>query len=264
MKRVQLFEFEDFSWFPTSIRNSMTNLIVVLHKMMGISDVIAKLVGETLDELKTDSIIDLGSGSGGAMPMVHEAIIKDHPNASLTMTDLYPNPQAIKRFNSENSNLKYHEESVDATNFSSAPKGLKTMVNCFHHMRPEQARKIVQSAAENKEPLLIYEMAENNIPLIVWWLMLPISLTIVMLMCFFMTPFVRPMTWQQIVFTYLIPVIPITYAWDGQASLPRMYTMDDMDELLEGLETEHYTWKKGRALDAKGKKKGTYVIGMPK
>ena len=50
-----------------------------------------------------------------------------------------------------------------------------------------------------------------------------------------MTPLVKPLTWRQIVFTYLIPIIPICYAWDGQASLPRMYTMDDVEVLLPGI-----------------------------
>ena len=79
-----------------------------------------------------------------------------------------------------------------------------------------------------------------------------------------MTPFVKPLTWQQVVFTYLIPIIPIFYAWDGQASMPRMYSMDDMDVLLDGLSDKEYTWTKEPAVNAKGKATGTFVIGLPK
>ena len=78
-----------------------------------------------------------------------------------------------------------------------------------------------------------------------------------------MTPFVKPLTWRQIVFTYLIPIIPMCYAWDGQASLPRMYTLKDLDELLEGLGSESYTWEKGYAKKKNGKKQGTYLLGLP-
>ncbi len=263
MKRVQLFEFEDFSWFPTHIRNSMTNLIVVLHKMMGIPPVLGKLIQETLKETRENHIIDLGSGSGGPMPLVHETLRSNGTPVTITLTDKHPNPQAITEY-SKVDGLNYLSTPVDATNISEAPKGLKTMVNSFHHMPLPQAKSILRSAQESKQPILIYEIAENNIPLIIWWLLLPISLTITALMCLVMTPFSRPMTWQQLIFTYVIPIIPICYAWDGQASLPRMYTFNDIDEILSEFPDESYVWKKGRATDAKGKKRGTYLIGMPK
>ena len=82
-------------------------------------------------------------------------------------------------------------------------------------------------------------------------------------MVLFMTPFVKPLTWQQIVFTYLIPIIPICYAWDGQASLPRIYSIKDMDQLLSGLESNDYKWEKGIARGKNNKKAGIYLLGMP-
>jgi len=265
MKRIQLFEFEDFSWFPSVFRDSMTKLIVVLHKMMGVAPVLGRLIHETLEETGETEVIDLGSGAGGAMPMVHELLTAEGKSISITMTDKHPNPQTILDVNSKNdSTLHYLEKAVDATDLNSAPKGLKTMVNSFHHMPEEHAKAILKSAQETGQPILIYEIAENNIPLVLWWIFLPVSLIITATMCLFMTPFVRGLTWQQIVFTYLIPIIPLAYAWDGQASLPRMYTFSDIDELMADFPKTTYVWKKGLAKDAKGKKRGTYLIGMPK
>jgi hypothetical protein len=170
----------------------------------------------------------------------------------------------LKKFNSITSdNISYLNTSVDATNISKAPKGLKTMMNSFHHMRPKKARAILESAQRTHQPLLIYEMGDNNIPLLIWWLLLPISLVVLIILALFMTPFVKPLTWRQIVFTYLIPIIPICYAWDGQASLPRMYTLKDLELLLDGLGSENYTWEKGHAKKENGKKQGTYLLGLP-
>lgn len=261
MKRVQLFEFEDFQWIPDGIRSSMTRLLTVLIKMMGIQHVISARIQKLVEEYNFHSIVDLGSGAGGAMPLVHE----DLPQLKMTLTDLYPNKRAIREIKKlKSDNISYHESSVNATDFRTAPQGLKTMINCFHHMPPKQAKSILKSATDNKQPFLIYEMAENKMPLAIWAIMLPISMIIMIIMVFFMTPFVRPLTWQQIVFTYLIPIIPILYAWDGQASMPRMYSMDDMDQLLNGLNTDQYSWSKEIALNAKGKPAGTFVIGLPK
>ena len=261
MKRVQLFEFEDFQWIPDSIRSSMTRLLTVLIKMMGIHHIVSQKVKVLISENNLEAVVDLGSGAGGAMPLIH----KDIPEIKMTLSDLFPNKTAIKYINTTSGkNLTYLESPVNATDFKSAPKGLKTMINCFHHMPPTQARSIVKSAFDTQQPFLIYEMAENKMPLITWIIMLPISMVIMIIMVLFMTPFVKPLTWQQLVFTYLIPIIPILYAWDGQASMPRMYSMKDMDELLEGLSSDHYSWTKEPALDAKGKATGTFVIGLPK
>jgi len=267
MKRIQLFEFEDFSWFPNWLRTCMTNLIMVLHRMMGISEVLADLIADILKKHDLSQIVDLGSGSGGAMPEVFKIIRKTSglENVKLIMTDLYPNPQVAKKYNQNGSDgIFYQVTPVDATNITSAPQGLKTMVNSFHHMPPKAARKILESCQKNRQPLLIYELTENKMPLLIWWLLLPISLLILMVMVLFMTPFVKPMTWQQLVFTYLIPIIPICYAWDGQASMPRIYAFKDIDRLLEGLHSDDYTWEKGHAKNTKGKKTGTYLVGFPK
>ena len=62
MKRIQLFEFEDFKWFPSWMRKAMTNLIVVLHKMLGVSEVLAKLVAKVVQDKKLRTVVDLGFG----------------------------------------------------------------------------------------------------------------------------------------------------------------------------------------------------------
>ena len=266
MKRIQLFEFEDFGWFPTWLRVCMTNLIVILQKMIGVPELLATMIADILRPKKLDTIVDLGSGSGGAMPEVLASIhkIKGLEQVSLIMTDLFPSPEMLKKLNLNTSDkIRYCDTSVDATNISTAPMGLKTMMNSFHHMRPAKAKAILESAQRTNQPLLIYEMGDNNIPLLVWWLLLPISLVILIIMVLFMTPFVKPLTWRQIVFTYLIPIIPICYAWDGQASLPRMYTLKDLDVLLQGLGSENYLWEKGHAKKKNGKKQGTYLLGLP-
>lgn len=267
MKRVQLFEFEDFSWFPSWLRACLTNLLVVFLKMRGISEVLGYLVARVLQEKELDTIVDLGSGSGGAMPEVLKNLhaFKDFSELKLIMTDLYPNEETVAIFNKDSKDkISYLETPVDATNLLNVPKGLKTMVNSFHHMPPDTARGILESAEKNKQAILIYEMAENNIPLLLWIILLPFSLVVIMLMTLFMTPFVRPLSWQQLVFTYLIPVIPICFAWDGQASLQRMYALRDVDELLSGLGSDEYYWEHGPAKKSNDKKLGTYIVGYPK
>jgi hypothetical protein len=78
-----------------------------------------------------------------------------------------------------------------------------------------------------------------------------------------MTPFVRPLTGKQLLFTYLIPIIPLVYAWDGQASLVRMYTFEDLRQLLPAA-VDDYVWEMGPAPKPDGKHQGYYLLGLPR
>src|SRR5688572_28010189 len=129
MKRVHVPEIEDASWFPSTLRTGMTNLIVVFARKFGVVPVLAGLVERAMKAARVDRVVDLGSGGGGPMPEVAASI-----GAELVMTDKFPNLDAVARFNDPRQpRVRYARESVDATALADAPAGLKTMVNCFHH-----------------------------------------------------------------------------------------------------------------------------------
>ncbi|MTI32277.1 hypothetical protein [Xanthovirga aplysinae] len=265
MRRVQLFEFEDFHWFPSSFRSTMTKIIVVFHQLLGTKEVIANLLSEIRKNYGYNRIVDMGSGSGGAMPMVIEHLNKVNkgPKVELLLTDLHPNKKFIDQFNGKNQDyISYSETPLDAKNLSQAPKGMKTMINSFHHMPPFVAREILRTAQENKQAVLIYEMGENVVPVIIWGLLLPITLPIVALTAILFVPFVKPLNWKDILFTWFIPVVPLFYAWDGQASAPRIYTFKDIEELLPE-KNDGYKWEVKHALKKNGKKQGYYILGLP-
>ena len=266
MKRKQLFEFEDQSWFPNFMRIALTKLIVVLLKGLGTDKVLAAKLRSVLVESGNNEIIDIGSGAGGVMPFVHMHLINDAKlvNLKTTLTDLYPNSETIESVKSMKLNgLNYSDQPIDARNLENAPRGLRTMINSFHHMNPDEARDILNSVSKSGQGFFVYEMAENKLPFIVWLLALPLSIVIMMLMVLFMTPFVRPLTFKQLFFTYIFPVIPLAYAWDGQASMPRIYAMNDIDELLKDSTNANYEWQKGPVLNEKGKQQGYFIYGKP-
>ena len=258
MKRIHLFEFEDFSWFPNWLRICLTRLMVVMHRMLGTNQELANLVSKSLRHAAKPDIIDLCSGSGGAMINVAKTLKEDYQieNLTLTFTDLYPNKELAGKINQDNSDFSYIPTSVDATNVPEDLVGLRTMVCSFHHMKPDTARSILKSAKEDKQPICIYEISDNSFPIFLWWVALPLNF----IMTFFITPFVRPLTWKQILFTYFIPVIPVLFAWDGAVSNARTYTLQDLEVLLKGLETADYKWEKGKIT---GRAKKVYLLGTP-
>lgn len=266
MKRLELFEFEDFNWLPVFVRTSVTNLIKLLHKMTGTAEVLSKLIIDIKEKFAFNQIVDLGSGSGGPMPDVVEIINKnrDSDEIKLILSDYYPNPELVEKINSKKlSYLSYLDNSLDAKNLEKAPQGLKTMIASFHHMNPATAKEILLSAQRNEQGIIIYEIAKNNIPVLLWWILLPLSLVILFVMTLFMTPFVKGLSIKQLFFTYIIPIIPIVYAWDGQASIMRTYTFDDIRSLLGKQENKDYIWEIAEAKKSNGKSAGYYVFGCP-
>jgi len=178
-------------------------------------------------------------------------------NPKLLMTDLYPNQEYAAEINSRtDEQIKYSLEPVDATNVSSERTGLRTMVGSLHHMNPESARKILKNAMDSQKPICTFEISDNSFPKLLWWLAFPINI----ITSLFISLMTRPMTIQQIVFTFLIPIIPLTFAWDGAVSNARTYTLKDMDVLLEGQESKDYSWETGVI---KGKSKKVYLLGLP-
>ena len=260
MKRIHLFEFEDFTWFPNWLRKCLTRMMVVMHKMLNTSEEMAELVECALKHTDNNTIIDLCSGSGGPMPDVLQILKQknEFQKSKLFMTDQFPNYEFANKINKEkNAAIEYLTEPIDAADVNEKMKGLRTMVASLHHMKPDVARKILRNSMDQGQPFLSFEISDNSFPKAFLWIAFPINI----ISSLIVSLLARPMSVQQIIFTYLIPIIPITFAWDGAVSNARTYTLEDMDVLLKGLESEKYTWEKGIV---KGKSKKLYLLGLPK
>lgn len=261
MKRIHLFELEDQAWFPHWLRVRMTRFIVPLHRLMRTPDAIVPLLERALDRSETKAIFDLCSGSCGPLLHVMPKLWQQAGMADvkLTFTDLFPQtPEAQAVAAMGDSRLRYLTEPVDATAPGEQAQGVRTMMCSLHHMAPPVARKILTDAFRSRAPFLAYEISDNSLPHLIAWLALPHTFLMVLLL----TPWIRPMTWQQLVFTYVIPILPFTVAWDGAVSNVRTYTPEDMAELLQGLDADDYTWEVGRT-GGIGPMRQLYVLGLP-
>jgi len=260
MKRIHLFEFEDMPWFPDWIRVLMTRYIMAFHRMLGTAGQLKELTEKGLTYAQTPVLLDLCSGSGGPMIDVFNSLKSSgaYPDLKLILSDLYPNRKAADKINGqENNGIHYLTTPMDATQVSADILGLRTMISSLHHMKPGVAKEILKNATDSKQPILIFEISDNSPPVFLWWLAIPFAFIATL----FVTPMVRPMTWQQLVFTYLIPILPLFIAWDGAVSNVRTYTLEDMDMLTEELKSKDYIWEKGKIKGKGGNK--LYLMGRP-
>ncbi|MCO4761357.1 MAG: hypothetical protein KC502_07625 [Myxococcales bacterium] len=261
MKRIHLFEFEDLDWFPHWLRIRVTRFIVPLHRLMRTPAAITPLLQRALARSTSQSVFDLCSGSCGPMLHVMQKLWQQPGLAGtkLTFSDLYPQvEQADIIADQADERVTYLTTPVDATNPGDIAQGVRTMMCSLHHMPPDLARSIVKRAFDDRAPFLAFEISDNSMPRALWWLAIPNTF----LMTLLLTPWIRPMTWQQLVFTYIIPIIPAVVAWDGAVSNARTYTQSDMDELLTGLHADDYTWEKG-TVGGFGPARQLYLLGLP-
>lgn len=236
----------------------MTSYIQTFHKILNSSNHLIPLVEKGLSKSPSSRIVDLCTGSGGPMIEVFKNLKKkkDYDQLKITLSDLYPNKKVIKEINrSGNQDIQYLEYPVNATQVDPELTGLRTMVSGLHHLKPDLARKVLQNAKDSNQPILVFEISDNSNPIFLWWLAIPVAFLTSLLV----TPMVRPITWKQLVFTYLIPILPIFIAWDGAVSNARTYTLEDMKELIGKNLDPDYHWEMGKIKGKAGNK--LYLLG---
>lgn len=256
MKRIHLFEFEDQNWFPAFLRNYVTDFLQFLSNKSGMFKSILPVVEKGLEKSGSNQIIDLASGGGGGLFSISEALEKRNIKVKILLTDFYPNTTAFERARKQFPNFDFIATPVDARAVPENLKGLRTQLLSFHHFRPADAKLILQNAVNNKSPIAIFEGQERSFPSIFAMLLSPVSV----LLC---TPFIRPFRWGRILFTYLIPVVPVIVLWDGIVSSLRTYSVPEMNDLIAVVRgNEDFEWETGRVKSEPGNI--LYLLGYPK
>jgi len=255
MRRIHLFEFEDQTWFPSFLRNYITDFLQFLSNKAKVYQPVVDVIYNTLNAGHTSTIIDLGSGSGGGLLWLSDELKKINPALQIILTDLFPNIEAFEYTRQKSSVFDYFRHPVDAKNVPESLKGLRTQFLSFHHFNPDEARMIIQNAVNAQQSIAIFEIQDRSFPSFIAMLLSLVSVL-------FTTPFIRPFRFGRLVFTYLIPVIPLVVLWDGIVSCLRTYSVDEMKALVDSLENKkNYSWQ----FDKKKSKTGfvMYMIGIP-
>ena len=59
----------------------------------------------------------------------------------------------------------------------------------------------------------------------------------------FTLPLIRPFRWSWLLWTYVIPVIPLAFTWDATISALRTYSEDELRQLVSSVDAhESYEW----------------------
>jgi hypothetical protein len=129
------------------------------------------------------------------------------------------------------------------------------MFNAFHHFRPADATAILHSAVAAGQPIGVFEVSSRSLRTVVTLILTP-------LFVFIATLFIRPFRWDRLLWTYVIPLVPLTCLWDGIVSQLRAYTPEEL-EALGAAADPAARWRAGRVPIGSTPGRLTYLLGYP-
>ncbi len=238
MQRVHAPELEDEAWCPRVLRDGLTGFLQVAAERLHVYDAAADLVAGVLKKHGATRLVDLGSGGGGPLLRLREALQEQHGvDVDAVLTDLYPNLGAFESAEARGrGKVRAVREPVDATNVPPSLDGVRTLFNAFHHFRPALARQIVADAARKRQPFVSLEVVERRPQTVLFLMGTPLA-------ALALTPVARPLTPGRLFFTYALPLIPMGIWWDGMMSCLRSYSVDELKGLTAGLDDDGYGFR---------------------
>lgn len=258
MRRFHLIEFEDFKWFPGSVRDGITDYLRFFITTFNLYKPIVPYIKEMLEKTDSDKIIELGSGGGGGI----EKILKQLDEIStikpkVILTDFYPNLSAFKMIKERSrGRIDYFNEQVDAANVPEKFKGVRTLFSAFHHFNREQAKDVLKDAVKKKSAIGVFDGAERKFRYI-------LGVIVSTLLFIFLVPlFTEPFRLSRLFFTYIVPLIPLFALFDGIVSMLRMYTPEELLAMALEAGGDNFTWKSGKLKHKMGAYV-VYLIGYP-
>lgn len=259
MSRLHLFEWEDQSWFPEVFRNFITDHLVFHMRRLYVP--IIPMLSDKMRQTGYANIVDLCSGGGGPLPAIAPKLAAElDVKVDVTLTDLFPNLEAFKRAQAESNGLiNFRSESISALECPAELTGFRTIFTALHHFQPPEFKRILTDAASKGVPIGVFEFTERNL------LNATITPIAALLSSFLITPFLGGMTLGRFTFTYIIPLAPVFFIWDGFVSSLRTYSPKELDDITREIDYPAYKWESGKisVIGYIGPYSITYLFGIP-
>ncbi|KAK0718481.1 hypothetical protein B0T26DRAFT_831019 [Lasiosphaeria miniovina] len=261
--RFQLFEIEDMPWCPSWLREYAHRALHQMWNTVGpgkTSSTAAQacdiLVSKLPAEPSAYTFVDACAGAGGPTPMLERSLNsrlkalggKKQPVRFL-LADLYPDWEAWKKITAASENITHVKHPVDAATVeryvTDGTLECRLFNLCFHHFDDAQAVKILRSSVNHSDSFVIFEMTQRNLPALLNTSIVILSPLISTLLWFWWSPL-------HVVFTYLIPIVPLFFAWDGYVSCIRTRTGAEIRDIIAqeeargGLDTRDWTFHYGQ------------------
>jgi hypothetical protein len=256
MKRIDIEEIHEQAWLPRLLRDEITDALEVLFGILRAYQPIVMRLREAAEASGAARFVDLCSGGGGPWLWIQsEATALQDGALPVYLTDKFPNLKAFDRAKKLSQGMiDYSPEPIEATNLPASLAGFRTIFSSFHHFPPAQAAAMLEDAVAKRQGIGIFEMARRRPRTIFFTFLVPLGALIT-------TPFARPFRLSRLIFTYLIPIIPLVLWIDGILSCLRAYLPEELSTMCSRINAPGYAWKTGES--SGGLICVTYLLGYP-
>lgn len=228
MKRLNCLELHERSWCPVFLRDYLTDFLSFFNIYSGVYAPAALKVLELIQKSKENHLVDICSGNGLYM----RRFLKDlnYPQIKITLTDLHPHRNSEFVNITTNGTINYLQKEVSALSAIKELHGIHLMFSAMHHFDEKELSKILQCAIDNEQTVAFFDYSQRKI---ITELFAVICGVILLLLT---SPLIHPFSWKRLLFTYIIPLVPIILITDSIISRLRAYRLSELNDLLQKLD----------------------------
>lgn len=260
LPRVHAFEVNDSDWAPDFVRETIVeSLSRTLRWGRMLSDLVRPF-RRFLAASGASEVLDLCAGAAGPATILSSEMRRaGETPPRFVLTDLFPRVDAWEAARAEHpGDIDFVADPVDATRIpEELGKGrARTIINAFHHFPPEVARALLADAVRGSAGVFVSEAFDRN-PL----RFLPFGPAGIAALA--ANPVLaRKDRLAKAWLTYLTPLALGIATWDGLVSTLRVYSEDELREMVAPL-GDAFEWEYGTYRFAPFGK-GTYFFGVPR
>lgn len=179
-------------------------------------------------------VVDLCSGDGGPWLELVRPVREQVPGLEVQCSDLFPNAAIASDFE-ETEGLAYRLEPMSALDVPEGLHGARTLFTSLHHFEPPDVVSMLRDAEAAGVSFAAFEVTHRSVVGLVSTLLMPVFALALM-------PFVKPRRFLTLWLSYLPPLVPLAIGWDGTVSTLRSYRAEELERLVEPLQSDRYRW----------------------
>lgn len=254
MGRIDFTELEDHTWFPARLRSWVVDHLSYAQDFIDPYEELVQVAERLLRQLPTPRILDLCSGAGAGPCLLQRALSSRGYECEVWLSDLHPNLEAFAQ--RRGPQVHVLEQPLDATAVPAHFVGVRTLFNSFHHLKPGDARALLQQAATAGQPVMVVETAEKSVGAVLVVCLLTMA-------CWWTALAIRPWSVRRVLCTYVFPIIPAVVLIDGLLSCLRTYNTEELRTIIGSFSHPDYEFLLSRPRMKKLPLRYILLVGRP-
>ncbi len=229
MARLKDFaEVHERPWCPAVLRDGVTDFLSFFSVFSGLQAAVCKCLAALLKKNGKDRLVELCAGSGFSGLNLIRTISGMYPGKplKLLLTDLYPNANWPEVCRLE-SKVECVPESCDAHTALKTYDGVFFMFAALHHFSEREIVEMLATAIQHRRSFLSVDYFQRG--RLIEFLLIPAGAFLEYCIAFLIFPF----SWMRLLFTYVIPLIPLVLMADTLLSQWRSYSVDELNALIQ-------------------------------